>query len=661
MTFPFIEYDGLVLESEQIPEAARAGAPGQPVQGDRFIHIKVSDSGGMDRIRTKRFSGGVLARIGWKDGKSRVVSLLFDKSKFNAGEARKWWKAHRNSLASIDIATGSVYVEPELLDVDPAYGFEVPKATPSKAYAVFRLLSFYPVVNQRHDAFDAADVDDAAADTVKGSPIYGNQDLTDHFERSGTRGPRVGTVLDAIRREDGIYALAVIEKDILEQDYGISAAELPQGYSVSMEVRFDPDEVRYLVDGRILHRNEAVATGVAAPTPAADNPRKYDARFLVPIEYHAVALLHRGRNADPTADVLLTAASKEHKEKNPMPEIQEIEWHEDDHAAFIEFTESIAADMTSKERKKLPKGQFAYVDPDGKGHLPIHDEAHVRNALARLNQTQIPESAKRSALRKILAAARRFGIRVDPKSPVVKAYGANHTPEERERMLKMLRARKQKGKTGDMMMAAVDPHPIETQGLSVLFSEDGVLYRAEFDVNDQDEFVLLDTEELGPITTAKESTMDEKQIQEALAKAREEAANAKAAELEAAFKTREPDLAKAAVEQFRNSDEFKNLIDEAKAAAVTEYTRTRETIANRTKELEAVHPFKDEAERQAVEAKVAGTVGNDTEWFRLKAERLEATLASVTRKSKPINPAPAPTLTAKASADKRNIFDFTEE
>jgi hypothetical protein len=45
------------------------------------------------------------------------------------------------------------------------------------------------------------------------------------------------------------------------------------------------------------------------------------------------------------------------------------------------------ADLSTKQRDKLRKNQFAYVDADGGEHLPIHDESHVRNAISRFNQT----------------------------------------------------------------------------------------------------------------------------------------------------------------------------------------------------------------------------------------------------------------------------------
>jgi hypothetical protein len=72
------------------------------------------------------------------------------------------------------------------------------------------------------------------------------------------------------------------------------------------------------------------------------------------------------------------------------------------------------AELDEKDRDKLRKDQFAYVDKDGGEHLPIHDESHVRNAIARFNQTNFESAAaKDRARKKILAAAERHGIEVD--------------------------------------------------------------------------------------------------------------------------------------------------------------------------------------------------------------------------------------------------------
>jgi hypothetical protein len=77
------------------------------------------------------------------------------------------------------------------------------------------------------------------------------------------------------------------------------------------------------------------------------------------------------------------------------------------------------AEMDAGDRDKLRKDQFAYVDKDGGEHLPINDESHVRNAIARFNQTEFQsKTAKEEARRKIVRAAERFGIEVDEDSNV---------------------------------------------------------------------------------------------------------------------------------------------------------------------------------------------------------------------------------------------------
>jgi hypothetical protein len=79
------------------------------------------------------------------------------------------------------------------------------------------------------------------------------------------------------------------------------------------------------------------------------------------------------------------------------------------------------ATLDTKDREKLRSNQFAYVDNDGGEHLPINDESHVRNAIARFNQTEFEsKAAKERARKKILSAAKRHGIDVDEDSNVAK-------------------------------------------------------------------------------------------------------------------------------------------------------------------------------------------------------------------------------------------------
>lgn len=77
--------------------------------------------------------------------------------------------------------------------------------------------------------------------------------------------------------------------------------------------------------------------------------------------------------------------------------------------------------LDAKARDRLRRNQFAYVDRDGGEHLPIHDASHVRNAIARFNQTAFERpAAQESARRRILAAAKRLGIDVDPDDHIAR-------------------------------------------------------------------------------------------------------------------------------------------------------------------------------------------------------------------------------------------------
>jgi len=82
------------------------------------------------------------------------------------------------------------------------------------------------------------------------------------------------------------------------------------------------------------------------------------------------------------------------------------------------------APMTGGAINDLPDSAFAYIEAGGKKddsgkttprslrHFPIHDAAHVRNALARAPQSPFGKQA----MPKILAAAKKFGITVGQKN-----------------------------------------------------------------------------------------------------------------------------------------------------------------------------------------------------------------------------------------------------
>jgi len=95
------------------------------------------------------------------------------------------------------------------------------------------------------------------------------------------------------------------------------------------------------------------------------------------------------------------------------------------------------AALSTREINDLPDSAFAYIEPGGEKddegktvprslrHFPIHDAAHVRNALARLSQS--PFGAKARA--KVLAAAKKFGIEVsddEKRAVTVDDTGRHH-------------------------------------------------------------------------------------------------------------------------------------------------------------------------------------------------------------------------------------------
>jgi hypothetical protein len=95
--------------------------------------------------------------------------------------------------------------------------------------------------------------------------------------------------------------------------------------------------------------------------------------------------------------------------------------------------DALEAVWSAKAVNDMPDSCFAYVEdgekdgegkttPRSKRHLPYRgpdgkpDPAHVRNALARLDQADIPASAKASARKKLVAAAKQLGIEVSGES-----------------------------------------------------------------------------------------------------------------------------------------------------------------------------------------------------------------------------------------------------
>jgi len=67
--------------------------------------------------------------------------------------------------------------------------------------------------------------------------------------------------------------------------------------------------------------------------------------------------------------------------------------------------------LDARARARLRDSSFAYIDSKGRRRLPINDASHVRNALARFDQTAFEdEGARERSRQRLLRAAKRYGI-----------------------------------------------------------------------------------------------------------------------------------------------------------------------------------------------------------------------------------------------------------
>lgn len=67
-----------------------------------------------------------------------------------------------------------------------------------------------------------------------------------------------------------------------------------------------------------------------------------------------------------------------------------------------------AKPLTTKKRNRVRDETFAFPE---QRKMPLNDASRVRNAMARFNQVKgVKDSERRTAYRKILRAAKKFGI-----------------------------------------------------------------------------------------------------------------------------------------------------------------------------------------------------------------------------------------------------------
>ena len=67
--------------------------------------------------------------------------------------------------------------------------------------------------------------------------------------------------------------------------------------------------------------------------------------------------------------------------------------------------------LDEKHRESIPAKEFAFPKEEKE---PIHDAAHVRNAIARFDQVKgVTEAEKDEAWKRIKAAARKHGVHME--------------------------------------------------------------------------------------------------------------------------------------------------------------------------------------------------------------------------------------------------------
>jgi cell division protein FtsX len=70
--------------------------------------------------------------------------------------------------------------------------------------------------------------------------------------------------------------------------------------------------------------------------------------------------------------------------------------------------------LSTEDRKEISRKDFAFPKERKE---PLENAAHVRNAIARFNQVKgVSESEKDAAWKRIVAAAKKFGVEVSESS-----------------------------------------------------------------------------------------------------------------------------------------------------------------------------------------------------------------------------------------------------
>lgn len=83
------------------------------------------------------------------------------------------------------------------------------------------------------------------------------------------------------------------------------------------------------------------------------------------------------------------------------------------------------AKLNQQERNHIPDDKFAFPNEEKE---PLNDATHVRNAIARFDQVKGVSDAERDAAwKRILSAAKKFGVEVSEKDWRELAHGGKRS------------------------------------------------------------------------------------------------------------------------------------------------------------------------------------------------------------------------------------------
>lgn len=122
-------------------------------------------------------------------------------------------------------------------------------------------------------------------------------------------------------------------------------------------------------------------------------------------------------------------------EEKSVKEVLQDEAPEEESPEVEEKNAEVTAFEATRKKMGLSPSQFYAIprDPPSASKLPIYDAAHTRNAMARFNQVKGVSSAERAtAKRKIMAAAKKFGINVRAFEKLNEAYSLLYEKNENQ-------------------------------------------------------------------------------------------------------------------------------------------------------------------------------------------------------------------------------------